>query len=64
MNKMKIEMEYDPELDHFYVRGSLPMHRAQFHVTGYKASQVLHLFEQELMHEVEAHKREQRKVKV
>lgn len=61
MAKHRIYLEYDEESDHFLVGGSLPSQPAQFHVTGYKASQVFHLFEQELMWNVEQKKRQERK---
>jgi hypothetical protein len=58
-----VRLQYDPDQDHFLIDGSFESMRQQAHVTGYKGSQVLHLYEQELMHEIEVLKRQQRKTR-
>lgn len=58
-----IRLQYDPDLDHFLVDGSFESMRKQAHVTGYKGAQVLDLYLQELMHEIEVLKRNERQKK-
>jgi hypothetical protein len=59
-----LTIQYDPKEDHFLVQGSYSFTRPEINIDGFEAYKKMKLFLECFFHEVEAHKRAERKAKL
>lgn len=58
-----LRLKYDPDFDHYLVEGSHSFMRPTLLVTSYEANKIFDMYKEQLFHEIEELKRQQRKVK-